>query len=116
MSAVTSDSLHSFGTPSLADLLNPMQFKAMLLLTCGLQNHQIAQCLRTTEHTIRDVLRTCYQRTGCRNSDELVRKYFSEVANGLLELGRLQRELAELEHRAALILNRLPEARSRYIN
>jgi DNA-binding CsgD family transcriptional regulator len=89
--------LDTFDAPSLADLLEPMQFKAMLLVTCGLENHQIAQCLRTTEHTIRNVLRNCYQRTGCGNIDELVRRYFCEEATGLLELGRLQRELAEIE-------------------
>jgi DNA-binding NarL/FixJ family response regulator len=105
MSAVSSDSLDTFDAPSLADLLEPMQFKAMLLVTCGLKNHQIAQCLRTTEQTIRNVLWNCYQRTGCRNSDELVCRYFCEVAAGLLELGRLQRELAELEDRVAQILD-----------
>ena len=93
-----------------------MQFKAMLLVACGLDNHQIAQCLRTTEQTIRNVLWNCYQRTGCRNRDELVRRYFCEAATGLLELGRLQRELAELEDRVALILDRLPESQSQYIN
>lgn len=86
MSAASSDSLDTFDAPSLADLLEPMQFKAMLLATCGLQNHQIAQCLRTTEQTIRNVLWNCYLR-GCRNRDELVRRYFCEVAAGLLELG-----------------------------
>jgi hypothetical protein len=116
MSAVSSDLLHTLDAPSLADLLEPMQFKAMLLLTCGLENHHIAQCLRTTEQTIRNVLWNCYQRTGCRNSDELVRRYFCEVATGLLELGRLQRELAELEDRVAQILDRLPESQSQYIN
>jgi len=116
MSAVYSDSLDTLDGPSLADLLEPMQFKAMLLVTCGMENHQIAQCLRTTEQTIRNVLRNCYQRTGCRNSDELVRRYFCEVASGLLELGRLQRELVELEDRAAQILDRLPASQSQYIN
>jgi DNA-binding CsgD family transcriptional regulator len=116
LSAASSDSLHNFDAPSLADLLEPTQFKAMLLVTCGLENHQIAQCLRTTEQTIQNVLRNCYQRTGCRNSDELARRYFCEVATGLLELGRLQRELASLEDRAAQILDRLPESPGRYIN
>ena len=116
MSAISSDSLHTLGVPSLADLLEPMQFKALLLVTCGLENDQIAQCLRTTEQTIRNVLWNCYQRTGCRNSDELVRRYFCEVATGLLELGRMQRELAELEDRIAQILERLPESQSRFIN
>jgi DNA-binding CsgD family transcriptional regulator len=116
LSAVSSDSLDTFDAPSLADLLEPVQFKAMLLVTCGLETHQIAQCLRITEHTIRNVLRNCYQRSGCGNIDELVRRYFCEVATGLLELGRLQRELAEIEDRVAQILDRLPESQSPYIN
>ncbi len=116
MSAASSDSLHTVDAPSLADLLQPMQFKAMLLVTFGLKDRQIAQCLRTTEQTIRTILWNCYQRTGCRNSDELVRRYFCEVATGLLELGRLQGELAELEDRVAQILGRLPESQSQYIN
>ena len=116
LSAISSDSLDTFDAPSLADLLEPMQFKVMLLVTCGLENHQIAQSLRTTEAAIRNVLWNCYQRTGCRNIDELVRRYFCEVAAGLLELGRLQRELAELEVRVAQILDRLPESRRKYIN
>src|SRR5271169_2613766 len=114
MSAVSCDSSDTFDAPSLADLLEPMPFKAMLLVTCGLENHQIAQCLGTTEQTIRNVLRSSYERTGCRNSDELVRRYFCEVASGLLELGRLQRELAELEARAVQILHRLPGSQSQY--
>ena len=116
MSAVSSESSDKFEAPSLADLLEPMEFKTMLLATCGLKNHQIAQCLRTTEKAIRNVLWNCYQRTGCRNIDELVRRYFCEVATGLLELGRLQRELAELEERVAQILDRLPKSPSQYLN
>ena len=71
----------TFDSLSLSDLLEPMQFKAVLLVTCGLENHQIAQCLGTTEQTIRNVLSNVYGRTGCRNSDELVRRYFCEVAS-----------------------------------
>ena len=116
MSTVSSDSLDTFDAPSLADLLEPMQFKAMLLVTCGLESHQIAQCLCTTEQTIQNVLWNCYQRIGCRNIDELVRRYFWEVETGLLELGRLQRELAELENRVAQILDQLSKSQSQYIN
>jgi predicted transcriptional regulator len=116
MSTVSSDSLDTLDAPSLADLLEPMPFKAMLLVACGLEDHQIAQCLGTTEQTIRNVLWNSYKRTGCRNSDDLVRRYFCEVASGLLNLGRLQRELAELEARVAQILHRLPESLSQYIH
>jgi len=112
MSVVPSDSLDHINSACLTDLLEPMQFKAVLLVTCGLENHQIAQCLGTTEQTIRNVLSKCQKRTGCRNCDELVRRYFREVASGLLELGRLQRELAELETRTNQILDQLPESPS----
>jgi len=88
----------------------------MLLVTCGLENHQMAQCLRTTEQTIRNVLWKCCQRSGCRNIDELVRRYFCEVATGFLEIGRLQRELADIEDRVAQILDRLPESQRQYVN
>jgi len=115
LSAVTSNCLNTF-TPSLVDLLEPMQFKAMLLVSCGLENHQIAQCLRATEGAIRNVLWNCCQCSGCRNIDELVRRYFSEVATGLMELDRLQRQLAELEDRIAQTLDRLPESVGQYIN
>jgi len=81
LSAVSSNPLNTFA-PSLADLLEPMQFKAMLLVRCGLENQQIAQFLGTTERTIRNVLWNCCQRTGCRNIEELVRRYFCEVATG----------------------------------
>lgn len=77
---------------------------------------QIAHFLRSTEQTIRNVHWNGCQRMGCRNIDELVRRYFCEVTTGLLELGRLQRELAELEDRVGQILNRLPESQSLYIN
>ena len=113
--AVPSNSLNTF-TPSLANLLEPLQFKAVLLVSFGLENHQIAQCLRATEGTIRNVLWTCCQCTGCRDIDELVRRYFSELATGLLELGRLQGELAELEARVAQRLDRLPESQGQYLN
>ncbi len=85
---------------TLADLLEPMQFKTVLLVACGLENCQIAQVLGTTEQVIKNVLRTVYERTACWNGGQLVRRYLREVASGLLELGRLERELAELEARA----------------
>jgi len=115
LSALSSNSSNTFA-PSLADLLEPMQFKALLLVTCGLDNHQIAQWLRTTEQTIRNVLWKCCQRSGCRNIDELVRRYFCEVATGFLDIGRLRRELAELEDRVAQILDRPPESQGQYTN
>ncbi len=94
--------------PTLADLLNPMEFKTVLLVTRGLQNCQVAEFLGTTELVIENVLTDVYDRTGCWNSGELVRRYFREAASGLLELGRLQRQLAELEARAAQNLHPRP--------
>ncbi len=87
--------------PTLADLLNPMQFKAVLLVACGWKNWEVAKFLGTTEPVIRNAFRDVSKRTDCRNSDELVRQYFREVQSGILELSRLRRELAELEARSA---------------
>jgi len=78
-----------------------MQFKTVLLVACGRKNCEVAKFLGTTEQVIRNVLRDVYKRTGCRTSEELMRRYFREVESGLLKLGRLRRELAELEARAA---------------
>jgi DNA-binding CsgD family transcriptional regulator len=85
--------------PTLSDLLNPMQFKTVLLAASGLRNGEIAQCLGTTERVIENVLADAYQRTGCSSSGEVVCLYLREVLSGVLELGRLYRELAELESR-----------------
>jgi DNA-binding NarL/FixJ family response regulator len=86
-------------TLTLADLLKPMQFKTVLLAACGLQNCEIAKLLGTTKMIIKNVLDDVYHRTSCSNSDEVVCRHFHEVSSGLLETGRLRRELAELEAR-----------------
>jgi hypothetical protein len=46
---------------------------------------------------IKNVLADVYHRTGCSNSGEVLRRYFRETSSGVLELGRLHRELAALE-------------------
>jgi hypothetical protein len=63
MSALSSDSRDTFDALSLSVLLEPMQFKAALMVTCGLEIHQVAQCLGTTEQIIRNVLLNAYDRT-----------------------------------------------------
>lgn len=93
-----------------------MQFKTVLLFANGLGNYEIAQVLGTTEQVIKSALRDASIRTCCWNSGELVRRYFREVADGLLELGRLRRELAELEARAVQILHARPGDLLRHIN
>lgn len=108
MSVVPSKPQETTRRFTLADLLLPMQFKTVLLFAYGLTNCQIAQVLGTTEHVIKNALCDAYNRTGCWNSGELVCRYFRELADGLLELGWLQRELAELEARATLILHGRP--------
>ncbi len=98
--SVESIRLQEFVDPlSLADLLNPMQFKTVFLAASGLRNCEIAQCLGTTEMVIKNVLADAYDRTGCSNSGEVVRRYFRQVSSSILELERLHRELAELESR-----------------
>ena len=101
---------------TLADLLTPMQFKTALLVACGLKNCEIGEFLGTTEQVIKNVLAGVCRRTGCWNSGEVVRRYCREVSSGLLELGRLRRELAELEARTGQNLHtRLGDLRP-YIN
>jgi DNA-binding CsgD family transcriptional regulator len=99
MSAVSIQQRGFVDVLSLADLLNPMQFKTVLLAASGLQNCEISMCLGTTELVIEHALADAYYRTSCSDSGEVVRRYCREVSSGLLELGRLQRELAELESR-----------------
>jgi DNA-binding CsgD family transcriptional regulator len=116
MSVESSHPQETIDSLTLADLLKPMQFKTVLLVACGLKNCEIAQFLGTREQVIKNVLADVYHRTGCWNSGELVRRYFREVATGLLELGRLQRELAELEARTGQNLPTPSEDRLQYIN
>jgi DNA-binding CsgD family transcriptional regulator len=116
MSVLSSHPQETIDDLTLADLLKPMQFKTVLLVACGLNNREIAEFLGTREQVIENALSDVYHRTGCWNSGELVRRYFREVASGLLELGRLQRELAELEARTGQNLPTLSENRLQYIN
>jgi hypothetical protein len=116
MSLVSSHPQKTIHNLTLADLLKPMQFKTVLLVACGLKNCEIAEFLGTREQVIENALADVYHRTGCWNSGELVRRYFREVANGLLELGRLQRELTELEARTGQSLPTLSENQLQYIN
>jgi len=114
--SVSSHPQETVDSLTLADLLKPMQFKTVLLVACGLKNCEIAEVLVTREQVIENALADVYHRTGCWNSGELVRRYFREVATGLLELGRLQRELAELEVRTGQNLPTLSENRLQYVN
>src|SRR5277367_2961440 len=116
MSVVSSHPQETVDNLTLADLLKPMQFKTVVLVACGLKNCEIAEVLGTREQVIENALADVYHRTGCWNSGELVRRYFREVATGLLELGRLQRELAELEVRTGQNLATLSENRLQYVN
>jgi hypothetical protein len=116
MSVVSPHPQETIDNLTLADLLKPMQFKTVLLVACGLKNCEIAEFLGTREQVIENALADVYHLTGCWNSGELVRRYFREVATGLLELGRLQRELAELEARTGQDLPRLSENQLQYIN
>jgi len=114
--SVSSHPQETVDSLTLADLLKPMQFKTVLLVACGLKNCEIAEVLVTREQVIENALADVYHRTGCWNSGELVRRYFREVATGLLELGRLQRELAELEVRTGQNLPTLSENQLQYVN
>ena len=116
MSVVSSHPQETVDNLTLADLLQPMQFKTVLLVACGLKNCEIAEVLGTREQVIENAVADVYHRTGCWNSGELLRRYFRELATGLLELGRLQRELAELEAHTGQSLPTPSEDRRQYIN
>jgi DNA-binding CsgD family transcriptional regulator len=116
MSVTSSNPQETARRVTLTDLLSPMQFKTVLLFAYGLSNCQIAQVLGTTEHVIKNAIRDVYERAGCHDSGELACRYFRELADGLLELGRLRRELAELDTRAMLILHGRPGDLLRRVN
>jgi DNA-binding CsgD family transcriptional regulator len=82
---------------NLGNLLVPMQFKTVLLLVHGLRSCDIAQVLGTTEQVIKNALSDACSRTSCGNTGELVQRYYFEIKGGLLELGRVRREMEELE-------------------
>ena len=88
----------------------------MLLVACGLSNRDVGDLLGTTEPVIANVLRDVYRRTGCSNSRDLVLRYVLEVERSLRDLGRLRRELAELETRAGRILHAYPGSLLQHIN
>jgi DNA-binding NarL/FixJ family response regulator len=100
----------------LAGLLSPMEFKTVLLVACGLSNREIGDLLSTTDLVIANVLRNVYRRTGYSNSRDLVLRYVHEVERSLRDLGRLRRELAELETRAGQILHVHPGSMIQHIN
>ena len=100
----------------LAGLLSPMEFKTVLLVACGLSNRDIGDLLGTTQTVIANVLRDVYRRTGYSSSRDLVLRYVHEVESSLRDLGRLRRELAELETRAGQILHVHPGSLLQHIN
>ena len=100
----------------LAGLLSPMEFKTVLLVACGLSNRDIGDLLGTTQTVIANVLRDVYRRTGYSSSRDLVLRYVHEVESSLRDLGRLRRELAELETRAGQILHVHPGSLLEHLN
>jgi DNA-binding CsgD family transcriptional regulator len=101
---------------TLANVLTPMQFRTVLLVACGFKNCEIGEILGTTEHVIDKALNDVYDRARCRNSAELVLRYVREMESGLLELGRLRRELLELEARAIQIHHACSGHMLRHVN
>lgn len=116
MSVASSHPQEMLDRLTLANVLTPMQFRTAFLVACGLKNCEIGELLGTTEPVIKNVLDDVYDRAGCRNSSELLLRYVHEVESGLLELGRLRRELAALEARAAQILHARPGDLLHHIN
>ena len=88
----------------------------MLLVACGLSNRDVGDLLGSRNPSLRTYSGMCCRRTGCSNSRDLVLRYVLEVERSLRDLGRLRRELAELETRAGRILHAYPGSLLQHIN
>jgi hypothetical protein len=67
-----------------------------LLVTLGLKNSEVAMILRTTEYTVKNILRDVYDRSGCSNRVELALLMVHEVETGMYQREKLDQEQATL--------------------
>jgi DNA-binding CsgD family transcriptional regulator len=91
---------------TLQDALSPLQFRAVVLLSLGLETWQIADMLDTNEHTVHTCLTDSLRRTGCRDARELSVRALHECDNDLYDQMRFKQEMASLQHAAQKILGR----------
>ena len=97
---------------TLQDALSPLQFRAVVLLSLGLETWQIADMLDTNEHTVHTCLTDSLRRTGCRDARELSVRALEECDNDLYDRMRFKREMASLQNAAQRILERSGAGRS----
>jgi DNA-binding CsgD family transcriptional regulator len=81
---------------TLHDVLTPKQFRVALLVTSGLKNSEIAMILRTTEYTVKNIMRDIYDRSGCSNRVELALLLIHEAGTGMYRRRNLAQELDTL--------------------
>src|SRR5215468_7290036 len=92
--------------PTLCDLLSSHQFQIAILLTSGLDISQIADLLETSHRNVCRALDDILDRSGCRDSAELILKLLHEYQNEMYD-ERLEKELAALQKAAVRMLDRI---------
>jgi DNA-binding CsgD family transcriptional regulator len=102
---------------TLPETLNSLQFRAIILLTLGLETPQIADLLGTSEAAVRTCLTDSLRKTGCRDVAELCFRALQECNNDLYDDARLNQEMAPLQKAAQKMLARsLEESGSAVLN
>ena len=91
---------------TLLDSLSSEQFRAVFLLTVGLDTSNIADLLQTSERNVGNSLLGCLVPARCRNVDDLARKLLFEWDNGLYHYA-LEKELEKLQTAARRMLERV---------
>jgi len=89
--------------PTLCDLLSSHQFQIAILLTSGLDISQIADLLETSHRNVCRALDDILDRSGCRNSAELILRLLHEYQNEMYD-ERLEEELAVASEAAVTML------------
>jgi DNA-binding CsgD family transcriptional regulator len=91
---------------TLLETLNSLEFRAVILLTLGLDTPQIADLLDTSEAAVLTCLADCLRKTGCRDVEELCVRALHECNNDLYDDTRLNQEMAPLQKAAQKMLAR----------
>ena len=91
---------------TLPDILSSLQFKTVILLTLGLNTHQIADLFGTSEQTVCNSISQCFDQVGCRSLESLTQRLRYEYESDLYD-ERLEKELAELQNSARRMLEKL---------
>jgi hypothetical protein len=89
------------------------QFRTAILLTIGLEVHQIADLLETTKDQVCRLLDHACRRAECRNVQELDLRLLYESENDLFEETMLKMELMELQLAARGMLDSISSMAAR---